>query len=856
MENKQAREWVVMKFGGSSVSSVESWGTICSQVRMNRDAGKKVLVVVSALTGVTDFLTRLAARPGRKQASAILAEIETRHRDLISGLGLDNTGTFESRWEGLVRLAADERGADDPASRALMLAQGELLSSTIGQLALTAAGLDPAWQDARDLLEVSTDAGGEPLSARCSDHADPALAEGLSSGGAVHITQGFIARGAGGSTCLLGRGGSDTSAAYLSARLDADRLEIWTDVPGIVSADPRVVPEARLLRRLSYSEAQELASMGARVLHPPSIQPARRHDIPVFIRDARRPAEDGTRIGPRPAREEAQVKGVVSRENITLISMENPAMWRQAGFLADAFAMFKRHGYSVDLISTSEATVTVSLDPQLPAHSDENRMSAFLKDLESLCRVRVKNGCVSISLVGNAIRTILGRLSAALDVFQDRHVHMVTQSANDLNLTLVVDPEHALSLVRKLHQLLIASAAENRPEFGPSWRELTQLRQPPGRGDPWWIGQSDRLQELMAGRSSAYVYHLQTARAAARQMTALDSISRVLYAVKANDQEDLLKAMAKEGLGFECVSMDEVKHVLSLVPGTEPGDILFTPNFAPRAEYEAAVDMGIRLTVDNSWAIQQWPEVFAGQEIFLRLDLDTGYGHHRKVITSGADSKFGISFEHLEDVLDILDGYGTRIAGLHAHTGSGVHNAEVWREQLDRFLTVLPRFPDARILDLGGGLGVPDRLGQPGFDLARMDELLADAVRGHDLEIWLEPGRYLAAECGVLLSKVTQLKTKGQYHYLGVATGMNSLIRPALYGAYHDIVNLTRFSEVADQHYRVVGPICESGDVIGESRFLPASREGDVILIANAGAYGRVMSSHYNSRSPAEEVIL
>jgi diaminopimelate decarboxylase/aspartate kinase len=137
-----------------------------------------------------------------------------------------------------------------------------------------------------------------------------------------------------------------------------------------------------------------------------------------------------------------------------------------------------------------------------------------------------------------------------------------------------------------------------------------------------------------------------------------------------------------------------------------------------------------------------------------------------------------------------------------------------------------------------------------------MNDLLAGVVAGHNVEIWLEPGRYLAAECGILLARVTQLKTKGRYQYLGVSTGMNSLIRPALYGAYHEIVNLSRINDKADQHYRVVGPICESGDVIGESRFLPASDEGDIILIANTGAYGRVMSSHYNRRCPAGEILL
>lgn len=848
--------WVVLKFGGSSVSSSARWDTICARARHHLEQGRRVLVVVSALSGVTNLLNRVADGLPATERDAARDELADQHEGLAAALGVEPSATFCSHWDRLLSLLEAAGPRLDDGRRAELLAHGELLSSSIGQQALAAAGLDCVWQDARELLRAIVRSSFDPLAARCSDEADPQLAERLSGQGRLHITQGFIAAGPDGLVCLLGRGGSDTSAAYLAARLSAAELEIWTDVPGMFSADPRTVPEARLLRSLSYSEAQELASMGAKVLHPPSIQPARRHGIPVWVKDSNRPDEPGTRIAARSSQEEAQVKGVVSRDNITVITMENPAMWHQAGFLADAFAVFKRHGYSVDLVSTSEATVTVSLDPQVPAHYDERRMAAFLADLEDLCRVTMHGGCVSISLVGNAIRTILGRLSAALDVFQDRHVHMVTQSANDLNLTLVVDPEHALGLVRKLHQLLIASQAENRPAFGPSWTELTRQMRSLEQPEPWWVGKAARLRELMDGRESAYVYDLDTARAAARRLRGLRAVSRLLYALKANDQPGLLQALAAEGMAFECVSLAEVRHVLGSVPGAGSQDILFTPNFAPRAEYEAALELGVQLTVDNSWVVHQWPELFAGRDIFLRLDLETGYGHHRKVITSGADSKFGISLGHLAGVRDALEARSARVTGLHAHTGSGVIEAGVWREQLERFLDVLPQFPDVRVLDLGGGLGVPERPGKPGFDLERLDELLAEALAPHALEVWLEPGRYLAAECGVLLARVTQLKRKGQYHYLGVSTGMNSLIRPALYGAYHEIVNLSRLREAADTHYRVVGPICESGDVLGESRFLPESREGDIILVANAGAYGRVMSSHYNRRAPAEELVL
>jgi len=171
----------------------------------------------------------------------------------------------------------------------------------------------------------------------------------------------------------------------------------------------------------------------------------------------------------------------------------------------------------------------------------------------------------------------------------------------------------------------------------------------------------------------------------------------------------------------------------------------------------------------------------------------------------------------------------------------------------------MPLFPDVRVLDLGGGLGVPDRIGQPVLDVRHLDRLLGEIAdplfTEHGVEVWLEPGRYLVAESGVLLARVTQLKSKGQHHYLGLETGMNSLIRPALYGAFHEIVNLSRLDEPATQRVSVVGPICESGDVLGESRFLPQSCEGDIMLIANAGAYGRVMSSHYNRREPAVELV-
>ena len=854
MQKNSSNHWIVMKFGGTSVSKSEYWTTISEQVRQQLDDGFNVLIVVSALSGVTDLLTRLVNSAEDSDRQALLQDIRARHSDLYQSLGLAPGEAFQKAWEHLQTLTGKCASTQEILEQAEVLAAGERLSSAIGQQSLQRDGLEVYLHDATTLLQADGGDDDAPLSSSCSAHAEPELENRLAQLGKVHITQGFLVAGQDGKTWLLGRGGSDTSAACLATRLQADKLEIWTDVPGIFTADPRVVPHSYLLQRLSFSEAQELASMGAKILHPPSVRTCRQMSIPIQIRDTTRPDIVGTLIGPRTADTDARVKGIVSRKNITLVMMDNPSMWRQVGFLANAFGLFRQHGLSVDLVSTSESSVTVSLDPGRAGADDTNKLDGLLEDLSLICEVQLRTKCVSISLVGNAIRTILGRLSEALHVFQDRKVHMVTQSANDLNLTLVVDAEHADRLVQKLHELLITPLADRHPEFGISWQTLTAPDTEPTT-IAWWRQEANQLLQLASDLPSAYVYHLGSVRKAARALLNLQSVSRIMYAVKANDHPAILTALHTEGTGFDCVSMAEIRHVLAAVQGVGVSDLLFTPNFAGRQEYRDALDLGVQVTIDNVHPLVQWPELFAGQNVFLRVDLDVGYGHHKKVVTSGSHSKFGISIDQLEDLREHLAQNDINVSGLHAHTGSGVHDARVWAEQLRRMLEIIPMFPSVKVLDLGGGLGVPDRAGQPSLDVGLLDQLLGEFKASLPLDLWLEPGRYLVAQSGVLLAKATQLKSKGQYHYLGLETGMNSLIRPALYGAYHDIVNLSRLDQPAMQRYSVVGPICESGDILGESRFLPESAEGDIILIANAGAYGRVMSSHYNRREPAPELI-
>lgn len=848
------RAWRVMKFGGTSVADPAGWDVICGQAEASVAAGQDVLVVLSALSGVTNALTALcdAADPGEREA--LLGDIASRHQRLCEALEVQPGDGFRALMAKLSGPLTDTLPLTEDHARAELLGMGERLSTSLAIDIMTARGLAPALQDARELLQASGE-HDSPLSASCDASADPEMASRLAAEGRLHVTQGFLVGGPGGATWLLGRGGSDTSAATLAARLAANPLEIWTDVPGIFSADPRLVPDARLLLDLSYSEAQELASMGARVLHPPSVRICKEAGVPLQIRDTTRPAVPGTAIGPRSPAADARVKGIVHRGNLTLVMMENPAMWRQVGFLAAAFGVFRDHGLSIDLISTSESSVTVSLDPGRHGAGNREVLERLTTDLSKLCTVQVVTGCVSVSLVGNQIRTILGRLSEALDVLQDRKVYMVTQSANDLNLTLVVDAENADRLVQHLHQSLVIQEAVPEHGFGDSWRQLTTPAEATGRPE-WWRDAASRLVSMAEAKGALYVYDLNTVRAAAGRLTGLNNVNRVLYAMKANNHPDVLRALHGAGVGFDCVSVAEIEHLMGVVPNIAMSDILFTPNFARREEYERAFEMGVRVTVDNAWPLTQWTDLFRGREIFLRVDLAFGHGHHSKVVTSGARSKFGIELAQLEALSALIESHDVRVVGLHAHTGSGVHTADVWSEQLRRLLALRERFPAVKVIDLGGGLGVPERPGQPVFDLAAMDAAIGSVEGRSGVDIWIEPGRYLVAESGVLLAPVTQLKRKGEHQYLGVATGMNSLIRPALYDAHHEIVNLSRLDEPARERYTVVGPICESGDTLGEGRYLPESHEGDIILIANAGAYGRTMSSRYNLREPADEVVI
>jgi diaminopimelate decarboxylase/aspartate kinase len=858
--------WVVLKFGGTSVSQRTRWNQIGARLRERRTEGAQVLVVVSALSGVTNALTSMAA--AGKPAPTRIAEAEalaTRHRDFAANLELDAETVIGDLLQRLLTLADDPRAAHEGAAQlawqAEVFGMGELLSSRLGQAYLAAQGLPLRWIDARDWLRAvrlpNQSAWASWLSVNCRLDADADWRQRFAQQGDCLITQGFIARSDDGGDCILGRGGSDTSAAYFGALLGASRVEIWTDVPGMFSANPRVVPKARLLSRLDYAEAQEIATTGAKVLHPRCIGPCRESRVPLWIRDTENPQLAGTVIDDRAAAVPG-VKAISSRRGIVLVSMETVGMWQQVGFLADVFATFKAHGLSVDLIGSAETNVTVSLDPSDNLVTS-NVLDALCRDLQPICRVKVIAPAAAITLVGRGMRSLLHRLSSVLASFGRERVHLISQSSNDLNLTFVVDEALEAGLLPHLHELLVQSGAMPLWEtevFGPT---LAELRAPRAATPPlWWRRCVEALSRQAEAGTPRYVYHLGVVRRRAGELAGIASIDARFYAIKANPHPAILRTLEARGFGFECVSLGELRHVRATLPQLPAERILFTPSFAPLPEYAAALAEGVHVTVDNAALLRADPAMFRGRSLLLRLDPGFGEGHHEKVRTGGREAKFGLALDGLPDFLDAARELDVRILGLHAHIGSGIFEAGHWREVYARLASVADSLGSVELIDIGGGLGVSYEPGGDRFDLEGYATMLAEMKQTFPhYRLWVEPGRYLVAEAGVLLTRITQVVEKSGVRRIGLDAGMHTLLRPSLYNAWHRIENLTRLHEPEGTAAEVVGPICETGDVLGRRRRLPErSAPGDLVAIGHAGAYGAVMASRYNLRGLPGEIAL
>lgn len=862
--NKESN-WIVIKFGGTSVSSLSQWQNITKIIQQHLIQNQPILVVCSAPNKVSNLLDTLITEAAQGNHSTILDDITEIYRNLSNALNVpfDLIKPLFDQLEQWIKGVA-LLGEASPKTRAKIMSFGELSLTHLGVAYLQAQKLPAIWQDARALLlsdrawqsTLPEHHAARFLAAQCSTDFDQSVVNTLNAHHArVVVTQGFIAQNEHGETVLLGRGGSDLAATYLAAKIAAVACEIWTDVPGVYTANPHQVPEARLLKKLNYEEAQEIASMGAKVLHPKCIEPVKKHHIPLWVKCTAKPELPGTHIVNNTEENNLYIKSVIAKNNTLLISIETVEMWWQVGFLARIFECFKKYGLSIDLISTSGANVTVSLDANTDGQ-DTKIIQALLDELNTFAQANCIGPCATISLVGSRIRSALHRLGPVFNLFEEQQIYLLSQAANDLNLSIVVDEDQAQRLLQELHALLIEQNIPSPAALGTSFHQLNNWHQ--AEHQPWWIAARTTLLDVTkTNQTPLYVYSKACLEKTVTALQGCDAIDHIFYAMKANYNADILKIFYQAGIGFECVSLSEVQHILHLFPDINRARILFTPNFAPKAEYEQALALGITLTIDNIYPLIAWGTLFSGRSILLRIDPGYGHGHHRYVCTGGSDSKFGIPLSELPSLQNIIQQQKIKIIGLHTHAGSGILRAEVWHDNAQMLIGLLDQFPDVRVLNIGGGLGVPDKPMQQRINLSDFNNSLQRIKTAYpQLKLWLEPGRFLVAESGVLLARVTQIKNKQGIYFIGIDTGMNSLIRPALYGSYHEIVNLSKLNNPHTHIAQIVGPICESGDVLGYGRSMPETEEGDVLLIANTGAYGYSMGSHYNLRAPARELLI
>lgn len=846
---------IISKFGGTSVSSRKTWNNILSIAQKHITSGLFPVLVCSARSQASNQLEKLIQLAMHNEHQGLLQEFICAHHQLADELDVPHETVGHELQQLEQWLTGIALLKHIPAkTHAQILSLGELMSTKLGQAFLLQQGLNIEWFDARKAIHTEMNQEHEfqnYCQARCNPVANRILQQQFTHGSArAVITQGFIGSNPNQETVLLGRGGSDTSAALLAAILEAEKCEIWTDVPGIYTANPHQLPQARLLKQLNYDEAQEIASMGAKVLHPLAVSPVRNASIPMAIKYTWNPDHPGTLITLDSDIDAPPVKSIQIKSSITVIAMDTSNMWQQSGFLAQTFQIFAKHKFSINLLSTSECHVTVSLDGH--AHQRE-ALQALINELNLICKAKLIEPCSAISLIGHHIRRILPELGSTFELFNDQQVHLMSLASNDLSLNIVVDESKAEKMTQQLHQLLI----DNNPQsyyYSKSWEE--EFSPPPEVPKPWWLEKKDELISFGQQHAPCYVYYPPVVMQRIQALKALSNIKHVLYAMKANANPELLQVIYHANLNFECVSIQEVERLFELFPDISSQRILFTPNFAHRQEYQYALEKNVLLTIDSLYPLQHWGELFKNKSVILRIDPGLGAGHHKYVSTSGDESKFGINTQDIEAAQSLIKQHHIRVIGLHAHAGSGILAAQLWSDTAEILLSQINNFPDVQFINLGGGLGIAERPGQQPLSLETLNQQLAPFKEEHPtIEFWIEPGRYLVAECGVILARATQEKYKNKVRFVGIDVGMNSLIRPALYGSYHHITNLSKLDDPHKSFAHVVGPICESSDTLGYDRMLPKTDENDIFLIANTGAYGYCMSSHYNLREPAPELI-
>jgi aspartate kinase len=452
---------IVCKFGGTSVGDAEAIARTAAIIGARRE--RQPIVVVSALAGATNGLLAIAEQAARGQLIGALRAIEAmRERHLQQtqillaadqAVADDIASEISAMFDELAMLADALRTLGDLTPRSLdaIASLGEQISSVLVVAAFRLRGLPAVHVDARQVIitdERYTRA--EPLPEAIAETAQRILMP-LLRDGQIPVMGGYIGSArSNGVTTTLGRGGSDYSASLVGAALQAEAIEIWTDVDGMLSADPRVVQGAQLIERIAFDEASELASFGAKVLHPNTIAPAVTKGIPVWILNSRRPEGTGTLItfdAPR-----RPVTAIAGKSGVSLVKVRSPRMLLTEGFMRTLFGVFERHRTSVDVVATSEVSVSVTID-------DAARLDELMIDLHELGDVTVERNRGIVSVVGTGLSDGGNAMACALTAVGDIRVHMLSLSSSGINLTVVVDGEQVSPAMQRLHAAFFGSGA-------------------------------------------------------------------------------------------------------------------------------------------------------------------------------------------------------------------------------------------------------------------------------------------------------------------------------------------------------------------------------------------------------------
>jgi aspartate kinase len=448
---------IVMKFGGTSVQDAKAIDRV-AQIVQGRLADRPV-VVVSAMAKVTDSLLAMGRAAGsgdRKTALKMARTLRERHYDtagelLGTALFTEFHGDLGADFEDLDELlrGIGAVGEITPRTYDYVASFGEVLSSKIVAAAFIARGLPGAHVDSRQcLLTDSSYTRAVPQFDETNDRLRKRV-QPLVDSGKVPVMGGFIGSNRSGITTTIGRGGSDFSAAIFGAALNAERIEIWTDVDGMMTTDPRLTPEARRIKVISFDEAAELAYFGAKVLHPATVLPAVQQNIPVFVLNSMNPTCEGTKITARAPRCSNIFKAIALKKKITLVEVASPRRLLVHGYLKSIFEAFDQHNVAVDVVSTSEVSVSVT------AETNE-AIPALAADLAKIADVKYEGRKAIVCLVGENLRETPGIAAKVFGILENVKIRMISQGASEINLTFVIEEDDAAEVVRRLHHAFFA----------------------------------------------------------------------------------------------------------------------------------------------------------------------------------------------------------------------------------------------------------------------------------------------------------------------------------------------------------------------------------------------------------------